>query len=652
MRLTTSSLFFIVLFCFFSCENTEKTALQFNSNRLHDSLFLKHYKNSQLTSNTSEEKLKAIDSALLSIHERVVGDSLISVLLDLKSKLFTRSSDVKSAITSNDSLYAWAAISKDSSLMAKAKFRQGIVHQNTSNLLDSYQNYQNAFELYKLISDSINMSKVKTNIAILEKEIGDLKGSESTSIEALKLGGSQIKKSTKISNYNNLASTSKDLGDFTEALYWNDKALEISENPSFDIILKGNRYNLYLTQGNYALAAEKLKIFLNDSLLNTRSQKKNYLRQLDHYGEALSHLNSAEAEKILIQVLEGRKELQDLNGIFYSHIHLADHYYRNQNLKDTEAQAEIALSLAKQQGNVDGTVKALSYLIKTKSNPKEEALLYQKLNDSLSKATIEKSNAFAKIKFDAEQNREDNLKLRAESAENALELSKATNRNLWLGGSILLSFGFSFLYYRYTIEKHKKERLKISYDTETKISKRVHDELANDVYNIMTQVQINKELSKEKQDHYLDALEDIYERSRDISRETSIIKTEDFSAELKGLLISYQSSQQRVITKGFADTSWNSVSSYKKVTIYRVLQELMTNYKKHSQARICSIIISEKTRHFEILYTDNGIGMPNNQSIIKNGLQNAENRMDAIKGTLTFETLTGSGLKIKLSFPK
>jgi len=37
--------------------------------------------------------------------------------------------------------------------------------------------------------------------------------------------------------------------------------------------------------------------------------------------------------------------------------------------------------------------------------------------------------------------------------------------------------------------------------------------------------------------------------------------------------------------------------------------------------------------------------------ILKNGLQNVENRIKTINGTITFEPKTGKGLKILIAFP-
>ena len=73
--------------------------------------------------------------------------------------------------------------------------------------------------------------------------------------------------------------------------------------------------------------------------------------------------------------------------------------------------------------------------------------------------------------------------------------------------------------------------------------------------------------------------------------------------------------------------------------------------KKHSQCSLVVIGFENKKRNIEINYSDNGIGCPERINY-KKGLQNAENRILAIKGTITFETETNKGFKAKMIIPK
>ena len=96
------------------------------------------------------------------------------------------------------------------------------------------------------------------------------------------------------------------------------------------------------------------------------------------------------------------------------------------------------------------------------------------------------------------------------------------------------------------------------------------------------------------------------------------------------------------VIKGETAINWKGLSAEKKILIYRILQELMVNMKKHSQASFVVVSFSKTNDSLVITYKDNGIGTTLN---IANGLQNVENRIAAIKGTITFETEVDNGFK-------
>ena len=80
------------------------------------------------------------------------------------------------------------------------------------------------------------------------------------------------------------------------------------------------------------------------------------------------------------------------------------------------------------------------------------------------------------------------------------------------------------------------------------------------------------------------------------------------------------------------------------------MQEFLINTKKHSEATLVVIDFLEQKNHFILTYTDNGIGLKKIQNR-KSGLQNAENRILAIKGRLIFDTAIQKGFKATVFIP-
>ncbi|WP_298955807.1 hypothetical protein [uncultured Nonlabens sp.] len=88
-----------------------------------------------------------------------------------------------------------------------------------------------------------------------------------------------------------------------------------------------------------------------------------------------------------------------------------------------------------------------------------------------------------------------------------------------------------------------------------------------------------------------------------------------------------------VITKGLKYKIWNNFKKTQKSTIYRVLQELLTSMRKHSKTSIVVLNFEQQNHQLLINYKDNGKGT---DLIKRNGLQNTEDRIHSINGTITF----------------
>lgn len=67
--------------------------------------------------------------------------------------------------------------------------------------------------------------------------------------------------------------------------------------------------------------------------------------------------------------------------------------------------------------------------------------------------------------------------------------------------------------------------------------------------------------------------------------------------------------------------------------------------KKYSEASAVVLVFQQINKKISIEYTDNGIGCTLKN---KNGLQNAENRIHALNGTITFDSEPGKGFRSKI----
>ena len=158
--------------------------------------------------------------------------------------------------------------------------------------------------------------------------------------------------------------------------------------------------------------------------------------------------------------------------------------------------------------------------------------------------------------------------------------------------------------------------------------------------------------SKADAEKILDELDILYQQSRDFSREINAVDTGvNFKEALYTMLNAQKPEETRLLIVGAKDISWQSLSNVSKITLYKVLRELFINMSKHSKASLVTLNLKQFTKALEIQYSDNGVGIDTSKGFEKNGLLITEKRMDAIGGTIIFESDHGIGLKAVIRIP-
>ncbi|MGI8316862.1 sensor histidine kinase [Halobacillus mangrovi] len=90
------------------------------------------------------------------------------------------------------------------------------------------------------------------------------------------------------------------------------------------------------------------------------------------------------------------------------------------------------------------------------------------------------------------------------------------------------------------------------------------------------------------------------------------------------------------------------------LAIFRIVQELLTNAMKHSQAKIVKLSLSEEDDQVVLLYSDNGKGMDfsfQRDLFSHIGLSGIEQRVNGLNGHLKIDTAPGEGFKAVITFP-
>lgn len=512
-----------------------------------------------------------------------------------------------------------------------------------SNLYKIHNFYTKHKEISLKKKDTIGTVYDLTLIALIQLKLGIHIESELSAIEALKLLD-HLKITPKnsvyrVSLYNHLGVIYRNARNYNRALEYYNKSLALTTRPKYRNIIINNIGFAYKEQKKYKEALLSFtKTYENSVKINN---KKQIARALSNLGFVKFKLKHADALPNLLEALEIRKNKQYIPGIVSSYLHLSE-YYKDKNQRQKALfYANKVLAIGKEQQNTNYQVDALSLIIGLDTNSK--VIEYKKLTDSIAIAKQINENKFAAIKYDFSKEKikteEAKLKLLESQLQEEKEKKSKILSQAIAGFILLLLFSSYFIF----SVKYKKGKLEQIYKTETRISRKVHDEVANDVYHVMTKLQSNTGINED----VLDELEGIYNKTRDISKENSALDMGvHFNELLSDLLISYKNNAISVITKNISKVNWNKVSNEKKTAIYRTLQELMTNMKKHSNATFVVLVFNQKNNKIFIDFKDNGIGC----NLKKNtGLQNVENRIKTANGTITFDTEINKGFSAKIT---
>lgn len=92
-----------------------------------------------------------------------------------------------------------------------------------------------------------------------------------------------------------------------------------------------------------------------------------------------------------------------------------------------------------------------------------------------------------------------------------------------------------------------------------------------------------------------------------------------------------------------------------KIILFRILQECFQNVIKHAKANAIQIDVLFDEQQLNVIFKDNGKGFKmeqqHNEVPRGIGIQNMKNRIDLIKGNLTFDSAANIGTTITLNIP-
>jgi len=198
-----------------------------------------------------------------------------------------------------------------------------------------------------------------------------------------------------------------------------------------------------------------------------------------------------------------------------------------------------------------------------------------------------------------------------------------------------------------------------------RIAREMHDGIAQFLGYLNLQVQTLKSLfAQEKHQEFNDELESMRGAIRTAHADVreNILSLRTTLANEKGLVSATDEylaefSIQTGITTNFINELSDdlNLSSIAEVQLVCILQEALTNVRKHSQASNVTVLLNRtiagRDEYITMKVVDNGVGFMLNDSIRCFGLKTMRERAQSVKGRFIIHSTIGKGTSIECSLP-
>ena len=630
----------------FSCTGNKKKLQTHNTN--NDSAYI-YSKNAADNAYSYDERLDFSNKALNSLESKN-NDSLYAQMLYQKSWLQYVLGQYDSLKVSDSIINTDVALKDNYTILGLQNYLMAYYFDKVVQIPDSaFKRYNTSNFYYKKLKDSVWVGTILSNMGAIQKNQGDIFGSKETLTDAIPYIIAGKNEDNLASAYNNLATSHRKLYNYEEAVTYYSKAIALASVQKDISVYKNNLAATYIDLKDFKKAQSILEDAVKDSTVKGSDQAR--IQDNLAYAKWLSG-KPVSAEDFLIP-LALRKEIGEKRGLLASYTHLGE-FYTNRNSQLAVRYLDTVIQISKAIEAPRAEQDALAFLMQLNPNSVQLRNRYIKLEDSLYQQELKVKTQFAKYKYDDEVKQEAILRLEKENAEAELEAIRERNYRYWLLGSLLILIPSTLVgiyAYQQRIKRlktqNRADRLEASYATEATLSQRLHDDFGAGLHHLMLLVQ-----SKAESEKVLDELDGLYQQSRDFSREIKAVDTgENFKEALLDMLNLYKPEDTRLLISGSKDISWQSLSNVTKITLYKVLRELFINMNKHSEASLVTLSFRQQTDALEVRYSDNGVGLTTAKGFEKNGLLITEKRMEAVGGTITFESDQGEGFKSVISIP-
>ncbi len=336
-------------------------------------------------------------------------------------------------------------------------------------------------------------------------------------------------------------------------------------------------------------------------------------------------------------------------------------YDQSGDYVNAEKALKKALATAQESGISADRIKALTTLasIYEKTGRYKEALLRRDerdiLKDSLqSREKLKMANEL-EIKFRTAE--KDKMLARKELliAQQHRALEHKNMQVLLVAGTLIIFTILAIAVYRNFKSRHRINTLKAKMEGEEKERSRIARELHDGIGGMLAVIKMRLSSGDEElQSEVMSYLNETSEQIRKTAHNLMPDVVTDFT--LKEALTMYAETLNRAYPDLRIDMQIHSELDIReqsaKLSIYRMLQEILQNIITHAKATLAIIQIFEQNGKLHLLIEDNGIGFDYRNVKKGLGLVNLETRVRMLNGYMQFNSSPGMGTTINIEFDR
>lgn len=203
-----------------------------------------------------------------------------------------------------------------------------------------------------------------------------------------------------------------------------------------------------------------------------------------------------------------------------------------------------------------------------------------------------------------------------------------------------------------------QSQIEIQEQTRQHISRELHDNLGQ----IASVIKINlNTITIDKPEKATQKIEDTKELTRQLIADIKALSVSLNSDRIvkAGLIAAIATEVERINkTEQFEtvfinNTNNPSIDNDKAIILFRMVQEVLNNMVKHSQAKEITVTLNSKENLFILALSDNGTGFSIEEKMNSGGqgLQNLQNRAALINAEYVMESVPGTGTKVIIEVP-